>query len=1322
MVHLDELPTQNEHPITAELASLKAAVSQFQDESHSSSLKLQRYTLDSARLNERVAQLERENTLLTAELTVLRANPHPESSHQSSSHPAVLQVQQLSLSLRALSDKLTLTEEALLECTNELTNARNEAGKAKHTTDGAYELAAKVRGREENGKLREQELEWKLKEAEEKIKLSDAVLQEYADLVRSLEGRPSIRSPTSASFPKPPSTNGDNGSAHVSLEVPSTSTPATLGQFLAEGKTELHNLVSGFQEQTERLQAELTKAHNEIATLSSLQEAERKAAEADRIELTRVSQELKKLQLDDNTAAKMVSRYMTFSQKSANMLQKAMEALKTRHEATVDTLSSQMVSLSGRLRESEGMVDRLRNSLDELGGDLMKESYGRRREARLRLRLVNREEQIQEGLKRWIRGSEEALRRVEGDERVHEPLLSMVQDAKILLESLDGPVTNTSSLSGSLARMLAMQSIVDSLMEELQAETTRRVKLETQLPVVGGSLTANGTAKAHVEDRDTNAIDWQSTIASPLGVQENGTKIMESHSPPPPPAKDFSQVHSPAHSHFRGQTPLSGSKESFAVPEQKSISTVEATPPLSAVHDSTLDLFAAEAGQLSAQTVATTMIPATPPGGSTSHIEAQASSDVSSFPEISLEPILLETRTTDKVSDCIGLTSSVIIPSYSQGHSEPLDDVPPSTAVQADNISHVDNNPEPLPSPESHSPPATIIQVASDVETFMEDSHSLVDVPTANGIDSCKREGEDGDNEGSAPDLVTSQLLDRTVINDPSPSTAENTKDHPVDILTSNPTTSSHRSATDDISNSIHPSAVDGIQEGSASPQPHAPCESDNNIPSYPSLENLEFKSESHPQIQADSVVIDVYHPQPRPAHDFEDIAKILEGSVASHELQLEVSSEPLVDSASIPNVTVALEVEDSTISVVHTSASESLVETSGDTASVANVTIPLKSEDVSDVHDSAHTSLESSLATVLQHESTTASSFLNLHQADEISPAPEVEAVPKHIPHPLLEELAQVSHRYDDLQQAFRDCHMALEALKKSVLSTETAVSFQTSASKPTQMIGGMSSEILTAVLDRLTDYTENARVELEIKAGDEALLAKGYETLLSIPGALSFNEDEETDLSRPDEVEVEIRMFVEGTDPNIQKAHSSLKQKLDNLQHDIAALKRAIHSPDAEDTASAGGTLSPGKGEGGGGWTSWIRGTPSRPSSPAPGSAASATFGNIMTTPRLRQAPSLIFQSHKKGNDPVSHLGLRVPMPSFAVHAPSSHSPSSPPRSRTVSTMYMLGLGALRSPSGVGAPGAHQRQSSMTGAVYSRADPEATESETDSEDTDIE
>jgi len=275
---------------------------------------------------------------------------------------------------------------------------------------------------------------------------------------------------------------------------------------------------------------------------------------------------------------------------------------------------------------------------------------------------------------------------------------------------------------------------------------------------------------------------------------------------------------------------------------------------------------------------------------------------------------------------------------------------------------------------------------------------------------------------------------------------------------------------------------------------------------------------------------------------------------------------------------------------------------------------------------------------------------------------------------HPLLAEVQLAKQRYDHFQKAFRDCKIALKELKKSIGELPP--------------VGEMSTVIQTAV-DRLNDFNEDARVELEIRVADEERIISGYETLLSVPGAMSDEIDE-------GELRQEVESFAGGSSASVMKAVQQFSRKLDDLQHDIACIKRTIYEMSSGEISPA--PLTPTKNTQG--WSSWTGGIlgGSRPVSPAP------TFGSVMTTPRVRQSsfgsfihrPSLpnlraassSSSSLNEQENAFASLGLRIPMP--ALHLSQSplqglflspgmsHGSARPQKPRASSTpMYMLGLG---------------------------------------------
>ncbi len=188
--------TGGQHPLLIQLESLQTSLTKFQHEAHTSSLKLQHHSLSTSRALDRVQVLEHENGVLNDELAVLRSVSSPSANFKSNGKES--QVDQLTLSLRTLNEKISATESMLARRTHELAYTQAELTKQKLATDAAYELASRIRAREEGINELRRKMEWKWRVEEEKVRMCERTVGEYADLVRTLEGRGRGRSGSGA--------------------------------------------------------------------------------------------------------------------------------------------------------------------------------------------------------------------------------------------------------------------------------------------------------------------------------------------------------------------------------------------------------------------------------------------------------------------------------------------------------------------------------------------------------------------------------------------------------------------------------------------------------------------------------------------------------------------------------------------------------------------------------------------------------------------------------------------------------------------------------------------------------------------------------------------------------------------------------------------------------------------------------------------------------------------------------------------------------------------------------------------------------------------
>jgi chromosome segregation ATPase len=253
----------DDHPLFRHFHALSAALDHQLAQSH-------HHARAASRAQSQSHLLSRQLAILNHELTTLRA----QASSLPSSTESSLKINQLSLALRALNKKLELTERLLLERTRRLDHASADASAARSAMDSAYDLAARIRTREQELLDHQADLQTKLRLEQAKSSLNERVIQDYADLVRKLEGRQS-------SNPKD------------------------------EQPTALERLGEDFRSSTTHLQHQLSSSQHDLSILQTQLDAQ---TEINKDLISRLSQlqvEIDKRERDDNTASKMVSRYMS---------------------------------------------------------------------------------------------------------------------------------------------------------------------------------------------------------------------------------------------------------------------------------------------------------------------------------------------------------------------------------------------------------------------------------------------------------------------------------------------------------------------------------------------------------------------------------------------------------------------------------------------------------------------------------------------------------------------------------------------------------------------------------------------------------------------------------------------------------------------------------------------------------------------------------------------------------------------------------------------------------------------------------------------------
>ncbi|KAG8891046.1 hypothetical protein FRB98_000055 [Tulasnella sp. 332] len=486
-----------ENALVNELASIRAALSHYQvittlhsilmlnfildllpayqHASDAGALQLQRRSFDANAALERQKQLEIENERLTQELSILSRNPNKQP------HPATLSVTELTLAHRRLSDRLSTTETLLLDRTAELNHALRKADISAAVASRSQSLLERARLERENDAKRARSLQSRTKAAVEEKLMLERIVEDYAALVRGIEARsPQASDGGSSASPSSPGTPSGRSAISAQAET---------------GRMGLQRLLEEMNATVEPLQQHNFQLQTEIDDLRVQLEAARRGGEEDRTKLALARVSLEQYLCDDNSAAKLVSRYMKFSQTSIDLLQTALDSQRTRSEARIVTLEGQLQALQKSLIDSRQQTTRLRDALDELTENISRETYGRRREIALRLKLISREEQVSVALRTLVHGLDEGRSKLsasypDGDGAkfsAPEELLSTISDEAVrLLQALDGQGASdlkdeASVPGGPLARIIASEDSVTTLVMELERETERRLTLERRL-------------------------------------------------------------------------------------------------------------------------------------------------------------------------------------------------------------------------------------------------------------------------------------------------------------------------------------------------------------------------------------------------------------------------------------------------------------------------------------------------------------------------------------------------------------------------------------------------------------------------------------------------------------------------------------------------------------------------------------------------------------------------------------------------------------------------------------------------------------------------
>lgn len=412
---------------------------------------------------------------------------------------------------------------------------------------------------------------------------SDLALQEYSSLVHSLDPcvvPPPVPSKSSSTdilqstpdlasgteLPTPPLTSPSSTSINTTSDSISN---------LLIGQRGVHQLFLDFTTTLTAKERAVHQLHVRVEGMEHSLSVLRDQLTAETALRVQAQNERDKALKDDASAAKVVERYMTFTQKTHNTVHRHLDNLRTRSASTQTTLRKEVLGLRNRLRAETERSQRLRGASDEMGENMSREAAGRRREVAMRLKMLAVEEKRERKVEIWLDRVRRARDGAEG--AVLEPdILEILVDEGVeaVTPEVAGnevgkgkqpgwrgllgktkPSVETGAIGdeSSEARVMLAEELVNTLVLDLQVEMGRRMELEKQRvdwlarEAVDGVDPTDGEADGHLmfdagdQDEDEMVIGLDAAHGKPGGEEDgstvnDGAAMLDVETPPLPSA------------------------------------------------------------------------------------------------------------------------------------------------------------------------------------------------------------------------------------------------------------------------------------------------------------------------------------------------------------------------------------------------------------------------------------------------------------------------------------------------------------------------------------------------------------------------------------------------------------------------------------------------------------------------------------------------------------------------------------------------------------------------------------------------------------------